>query len=200
MISNNERFEKQIQFVIEVDKIKNIIRKSKLFDGSKFENDAEHSWTIVLMAVLFQEYANVKIDLTKVMIMLLIHDIVEVDAGDTFLYAKERESAHVKEETAAKRLFGILEADQRDYFLELWKEFEERKTDEAKFAAVFDRIEPLLQNYLNEGYTWKQNDIDYAMVMEKNKHICEGSEEIWHFIEHLLTSSVEKGYLAQKGC
>jgi putative hydrolase of HD superfamily len=126
-----DRFEKQLKFIFEIDKVKNIIRKSKVFDGSRFENDAEHSWTICLMAYLFREYSNVEVNIEKILIMLLIHDLVEIDAGDTFLYSKERETAIDKEEPAAKRIFGLLPQDQAEYFINTWKEFEEKKTPEA---------------------------------------------------------------------
>jgi putative hydrolase of HD superfamily len=191
----NERLEKQLQFIIEIDKVKNIFRKSKLFDESRFENDAEHSWTICIMALLLQEYTNFSVNIEKVISILLIHDIVEIDAGDTFLYSEKRNEAYKNEIKAAERIFGLLEKEQKEYFLELWKEFEERKTNEAKFAAIFDRLEPLMQNYIYEGYTWKKYNITYEMVIEKNKHIKEASEEIWEFVLRLLKKAVEKGYL-----
>jgi putative hydrolase of HD superfamily len=149
------------------------------------------------MALLLREYANFDVDIGKVITMLLLHDVVEIDAGDTFLYSQERKNAAVKEEKAAKRIFGLLDGDQRERFFSLWKEFEDRTTNEAKFASVFDRLEPLIQNYLTEGYTWKANGITYEMVMEKNGHIKEGSEEIWKFVVALLDSAVEKGYLSK---
>ena len=196
-IKLNERFEKQLQFIIEIDKIKNIVRKSKLFDGSRFENDAEHSWTICVMALLLKEYANFPVNVEKVITMLLMHDLVEIDAGDTFLYSEQRNDAHNKEVLAAERIFGLLDTDQKDHFINIWNEFEERKTNEAKFAAIFDRLEPLLQNYILEGYTWKKYNITYEMVIEKNIHIQEASCEIWGFVLKLLSSAVEKGYLGK---
>ena len=194
-VTINERFEKQLQFIIELDKIKNIVRKSKLFDGSRFENDAEHSWTVCIMALLLKEYADFPVSIEKVLAMLLIHDVVEIDAGDTFLYSAQRNDAHARETMAAQRIFGLLDTDQKNYFLNIWNEFEERKTNEAKFAAVFDRLEPLLQNYLLEGYTWKKHNISYEMVIEKNRHLSEASNEIWQFVLKLLDKAVEKGYL-----
>jgi putative hydrolase of HD superfamily len=161
----NKRFERQLDFIVEIDKLKSIARKSMVFDGSHFENDAEHSWTISVLAILLKEYSNFEINIERVLIMLLIHDIVEVYAGDTFLYSEKRESAHIDEEKSAKKIFGFLEEDQKEYFINIWKEFEERKTNEAKFAAVFDRMEPLLQNYMTKGYTWKENKITYQMVL-----------------------------------
>jgi putative hydrolase of HD superfamily len=194
-INYNQKLEKQLGFIIEIDKVKNIIRKSKLFDGNRFENDAEHSWTICIMALLLKEYANFSVNIEKVMSMLLLHDIVEIDTGDTFFYSPERSNVQKKEKNAAERIFGLLEKDQKEHFLGLWNEFEERETNEAKFASIFDRLEPLLQNYLTEGYTWKKNNITYDMIIENNKHIENGSKEIWGFVLQLLDHALEKGYL-----
>ena len=192
------KLEKQLNFIVELDKVKNIFRKTKLFDSNRFENDAEHSWTVSIMAVLLKEYSNFEVDIEKVMIMLLLHDVVEIDAGDTFLYSADRNEAAEREEKAANRIFGLLETEQKELFISLWKEFEERETNEAKFASVFDRLEPLIQNYLTEGYTWKKHNITYEMVLNKNKHIKEGSEEIWNFVLLLLQKAVEKGYLQKE--
>jgi putative hydrolase of HD superfamily len=194
-IDFNKKLENQLNFIIEVDKVKDIIRKSKLFDGSRFENDAEHSWTISIMALLLKEYSNITLNIEKVISMLLIHDIVEIDTGDTFLYSAERDTIHTDEKIAAERIFGLLDKEQKEYFVNLWNEFEERKTNEAKYAAIFDRLEPLLQNYILEGYTWKKYNITYEMVIEKNKHIQEASDEIWKFVLKLLETAVDKGYL-----
>lgn len=191
-----DRLKQQLQFIFEIDKVKDILRKSKLFDGSRFENDAEHSWTICIMANLLKEYSNFEIDLEKVMLMLLIHDIVEIDAGDTFLYAEERKTAPEREAIAAARIFGQLPKDQAAQFLGVWREFEARQTPEAKYAAVFDRLEPVLQNYRNEGFTWKKYGITKSQILEKNRHIAEGSEEIWKFFVELLDECVTRGYLA----
>ena len=194
---HNERLEKQINFIIEIDKVKNIVRKSLLFDGSRLENVAEHSWTISIMVILLQEYANFKVDIEKVLFMLLIHDIVEVDTGDTFLYFDERKNAHFNEERAAERIFGMLEPDQKKMFIDIWKEYEEGETNEAKFALVCDRLQPLIQNYVNKGCTWRKHDVTYEQVMKENIRIREGSEEIWNFVKYILQESVDKGYLAK---
>ena len=191
----NEKLEKQLDFIIEIDKVKNIIRKSKLFDGKRFENDAEHSWTICIMALLLKEYSNFSVNIEKVIEMLLIHDIVEIDAGDTFLYSSERHNAQEKETIAAERIFGLLENDQKEHFIKIWEEFEQKESNEAKFAAVFDRLEPLIQNYILEGYTWKKYNINYDMIIKNNKHIEEGSKEIWDFVLKLLDNAVENEYL-----
>jgi putative hydrolase of HD superfamily len=195
-IGFDKAFEAQLNFIVEIDKIKNIARKSMLFDGSRFENDAEHSWTVCVMALLLKEHANFSVDIEKVVSMLLIHDIVEVDAGDTFLYAENRGDAHVREAKAAERIFGLLEDEQKKYFINLWNEYEEGETNEAKFALVFDRLEPLLQNYILEGYTWKKFNVTYDMILEKNKAIRRGSEKIWDFVLRLLDKAVAKGYLS----
>lgn len=195
-IGFNEKLEKQLNFIVEIDKVKSIFRKSKLFHENRFENDAEHSWTICVMALLLKEYANFTVNMERVIPMLLIHDIVEIDAGDTFLYSTQRDTVQADEKKAAERIFGLLDTDQKTFFKELWEEFEERKTNEAKFASVFDRLEPLLQNYMLEGDTWKKYNIKYEMVIEKNKHIQEASNEIWEFVIKLLDKAVEKGYLS----
>jgi len=194
-IGYNKRLEMQLDFIIEIDKIKNIFRKTKLFDGNRFENDAEHSWTICIMALLLKEYSNFSVNIERIIEMLLIHDIVEIDAGDTFLYSAERKNALEKEEIAAERIFGLLEKDQKEYFIKLWNEFEKKETNEAKFASVFDRLEPIMQNYITEGFTWRNNNINYDMVIKNNIHIKEGSKEIWEFVLKLLDKAVEKGYL-----
>jgi putative hydrolase of HD superfamily len=196
-IGYNQRLENQLDFIVEIDKIKSIIRKSKLFDGNRLENDAEHSWTICMMALLLKEYSNFSVNIEKVIIMLLIHDIVEIDAGDTFLYSLERNNVKNNEKMAAERIFGLLEKDQKEYFINIWNEFEEKETNEAKFAAVFDRLEPLMQNYILEGYVWKKYNITYEMIIEKNKHIKEASNEIWEFVLKILDKAIEKGYLVK---
>jgi len=192
---NGENIQKQIAFIVEVDKIKHIFRHSRLFDSSRYENASEHSWTACLLAVLLKDCSNTEINLERVLIMLLIHDIVEIDAGDTFLYSKDRQFAFEKELIAAERIFGILNTDQKKNYMDLWVEFEDRQTAEAKFAAVCDRLEPILQNYLNQGAIWKKHNITRKQVIEKNRHIAEGSEEIWSYVECLIEESVKQGYL-----
>jgi putative hydrolases of HD superfamily len=194
-----KRLESQLAFIREIDKIKGIARQSLLFDGSRFENDAEHSWTVCVMALVLAEYSNEKVDLGRVIQMLLVHDVVEVDSGDTFLYAPERDSAAVadREERAARRIFGILGEDQGRPLLETWLEFEARETAEARFAAVLDRLEPLLQNYANSGFTWKKHGIRSSQVVERNAHIAEGSAELWDYARGLIEESVKRGYLAE---
>jgi putative hydrolase of HD superfamily len=189
------RFMKQLNFIIEIDKIKNVLRQSRSFDGSRFENDAEHSWTIAIMAMLFKEYAACPVNIDRVIPMLLVHDIVEADAGDTFLYDAARDTAHEREAKAADRLFGLLEDDQRGWFRGLWDEYEAQETNEARFAEVFDRLEPLLQNFVNEGYTWKQHGVTSAMVRAKSEDTYKAAPFIGDFFNKLLDAAVERGYL-----
>lgn len=189
-------FRKEIDFIVEIDKVKQILRQTRLFNNSRDENDAEHSWTVCIMALIFKKHYSANIDITKVLTMLLIHDIPEIYCGDTFLYSKQREFSFEKEEKAAKDIFMKL-GEMGEYFFGLWREFEERKTAEAKFASVFDRLEPLLQNYKTKGHAWKKHGIKKATVIEANKHISETSPIIWEFILSLIDECVEKGYLEE---
>lgn len=185
----------QLDFIIEVDKVKSIYRKSKTFSGEKYENDAEHSWHICIMVMVLAEYANEPIDIFKVIKMLLIHDIVEIDAGDTFLYAENRNEVFEKEKQAAERIFGLLPPHQYSEFMDLWIEFEEKKTPEAKFAGSIDRLQPMLANYLNDGSTWRENNVSSDMVYHKNKIIEEGSQALWEYAKNIIQESVNKGFI-----
>lgn len=192
----NERFRKQIEFIIEIDKLKSIIRQSYVTDCSRKENDSEHSWHLAMMAFILAEHANTEIDVLKVIKMVLIHDIVEIDAGDTYAYdTKGHEDKSEREIQAAERLFNILPNDQAAELRYLWDEFEERKTNEAKFAAALDRIQPILLNYLSNGRAWKDNNISTEQVIERNKHTKEGSNAIWEYVKEIVDLSFEKGYL-----
>jgi putative hydrolase of HD superfamily len=193
------RLKKQIEFIIEIDKIKKILRKTRLFDSSKNENVAEHSWHISLMAIILQEYSNQPIDILKVVKMLLIHDIVEIDVGDIFLYHPNRhKNKYELEKRAAERIFGILPENQRVEFINLWNEFELKKSAEAKYAHVLDRLEPLLQNYLTKGISWQEFNIKYEQVIKANQHIEYGSKKLWDYAKTLIHDSVEKDYLKKK--
>jgi len=192
-----DRLSQQISFLMEADKLKQIYRQSLLSDGSREENDAEHSWHLALMVVLLNEYANEPgLDILKTVKMVLIHDIVEIDAGDTFIYDTVHNTSKSKrEKKAAARIFGILPPDQELEFRQLWEEFEARETPEAKFAAVFDRLQPLLLNYRTAGHTWKKYGITSSRVINKNEHVSEGSAQLWEYIKDLLERCIEKGYL-----
>jgi putative hydrolase of HD superfamily len=192
----NDRLLKQIEFLKEIDKVKYIQRKTKLLNSDRNENDAEHSWHLAMMAIILAGHSNVSVDLLKVVKMVLIHDIVEIDSGDIFIYdTVQSHSNTVQERIAAGRIFGLLPAEQAAEMIAIWEEFEEGKTDEAKFARSMDRLEPLLQNVSNNGGTWKEFGVDYDKVYEKKKVIKEGSAALWAYSEQLINESVEKGIL-----
>lgn len=191
-----EKLLKQIEFIKEIDKIKYIQRRTKLFNSDRNENNAEHSWHLAMMVIVLSEYSDENIDMLKVMKMVLIHDIVEIDAGDTFLYEKNKNHENTEEELkAAKRIFGMLPEKQAAEFIEIWTEFEDGISNEAKFAKSMDRLEPLLQNASNNGGTWKEFGVKYETVYDKQKIIKESSTELWNYVEGLLEDSVEKGIL-----
>ena len=190
------KLDKQIAFIKEIDKIKYIQRKTKLFSSDRRENDAEHSWHLAMMAIVLLEHANKDIDLLKVLKMVLIHDIVEIDAGDTFIYSTTKDHNNTNEElVAAKRIFGMLPKEQANDLIAIWEEFEAGETDEAKFAKAMDRFEPLLQNASNSGGTWVEFDVPYHKVYDKKSEIKDGSESIWSYAESLIDDGVGKGYL-----
>lgn len=190
---------KQIEFIKEIDKLKYIFRKTKLINSDRLENDAEHSWHLAMMAIILAEHSNEPIDVAKVMKMVLIHDIVEIDSGDVFAYDTVKSHNNFDEELkAARRIFGILPAEQTEEFINIWREFEEMKTPESKFARALDRLEPLLQNASNNGGTWREFDVKFDKVIEKKKAIKDGSEELWKFAKQLIDESVEKGILKKQ--
>jgi putative hydrolase of HD superfamily len=197
MVSAETRLKEQIAFIAEIDRLKSIYRQSFLMDVSRKENDTEHSWHIATMAILLSEYANDgEIDLLRAVKMMLIHDIVEIDAGDVLVYNKESDAGlAAREMKAADRLFGLLPQDQALEMRGLWEEFEMRKTPEAKFAMAMDRLQPVLQNYFTQGRSWKEHGITAGQVLRVNARIKEGSEELWEFVREIIRDSVEKGYL-----
>lgn len=187
---------KQVSFIKEIDKLKYIQRRTKLFNSDRPENDAEHSWHLAMMTIVLAEHADKPIDVLKVLKMVLIHDIVEIDAGDTFIYDTVKDHINSDEELiAAKRIFGLLPKEQAGEFIEIWQEFEDGTTEEAKFARSMDRFEPLLQNASNNGGTWAEFSVPYQKVYEKKKVIANGSAAIWTYAENLLNECVEKGIL-----
>lgn len=190
---------KQIAFIKEIDKIKYIKRRTKLFNSDRNENDAEHSWHLAMMAMVLSNYSDTKIDLLKVIKMVLIHDIVEIDAGDTFIYDQNKDHDNTEEELkAAHRVFGILPKKQAAEFIEIWSEFEDGESNEAKFAKSMDRLEPLLQNTSNNGGTWKEYGVKYQRVHDKKKVIKQGSTELWNYAEKLIDDSVKSGILKKQ--
>lgn len=188
--------QQQMDFIKEIDKIKYIERRTKLFNSNRRENDAEHSWHLAMMAVVLSEYANEPIDLLKVIKMVLIHDIVEIDTGDIFIYDTEQDHNNTEAELkAANRIFGMLPQQQAEELIVLWQEFEAFETPEAKFAKAIDRLEPLLQNASNKGGTWQEFDVSLAQVIDKKEMIGEGSEELWAYTSDLLNRCVDAGIL-----
>ena len=160
-----ERLEKQIRFIVEIDKVKNIFRQTYLADARRKENDAEHSWHIALMAYLLQEYAEKPVDVSKVMLMVLIHDLVEIDAGDTYAYDDAgAETKRAREEAAADRIFGLLPEDQGKYFRELWEEFEAYESPEGKYAHLLDNFQPLLLNDASGGLSWQEHQVKKSQI------------------------------------
>ncbi|MDR6562440.1 MULTISPECIES: HD domain-containing protein [unclassified Arcicella] len=187
---------KQIEFIKEIDKLKYIQRKTKLFNSDRNENDAEHSWHLAMMVLILAEHSNAPIDILKVLKMVLIHDIVEIDAGDTFLYDTTKNHVNTEEELiAAHRIFGILPENQAQELISIWLEFEEGKSNEAKFAKTMDRLEPILQNMSNNGGTWAEFNVSYDTVIEKTKGMVKGSTTIWEYTENQLHEAVDKGIL-----
>ncbi|CAE6947128.1 hypothetical protein ACOMICROBIO_GDFFDHBD_03404 [Vibrio sp. B1REV9] len=192
-----DRLEKQIALLIELDQLKSVLRRTRIksADG-RLENSGEHSWHVALMAILMQEHANAPVDITRVMKMLLIHDVVEIDAGDTFVYdtaaSKEQEE---KEQKAAQRLFGMLPIEQGDELLALWNEFEAAQTDDAKYAKALDRLIPMLLNYHNNGQSWIENNVTRDQALTINKRIEFGSVTLWDKAKELIEEATEKGWL-----
>ncbi|WP_305151440.1 HD domain-containing protein [uncultured Dubosiella sp.] len=189
-----DRLQSQIAFAKEIDKEKTIERRTLLSDASRFENDAEHAWHAALMAIVLSEYANEDIDLLKTVTMLLIHDIVEIDAGDTYAYDEQGQASHFeREQKAANRLFGLLPADQKQFFLSLWQEFEERETPEAKFARCLDNFQPTMLNDATGGEMWKRNGIKLSQVLQRNEPSALGSKALWDYsLEHFIRPHVGK--------
>jgi len=191
-----DRLKKQISFIVEIDKLKSIYRQNYLADGSRKENDAEHSWHMAVMAFLLAEYADEQVDLLKVIKMLLVHDLVEIDAGETYCYdEKAGLDKREREEKCAERIFKMLPEDQCREMYELWEEFEQMETPEAKYAAALDRLQPVLLNYYSEGKSWKEHGIRIDQVLGRNGRIKDSSSRLWEFVENLINDAAEKGYL-----
>ena len=191
---DKERFQKQIDFILEADKEKNIFRQTHLSGHVRRENDAEHAWHMAIMIYLLKEYANEKIDIAKAMMMALIHDIVEIDAGDTYAYdTVGLETQKDREEKAAERIFGMLPEDQKTELKSLFEEFEAYETPEAKFARAMDNFQPLLLNDSNDGGDWKEHGVCRAQIMGRHKKTRLGSAEIGQYSEELIMENVKKG-------
>ena len=189
------RIDKQFEFLLEADKEKFIQRKTLKSDGETFENDAEHAWHMAIMCLLLGEYANEDIDLLKTISMILIHDIVEIDAGDTYAYDDEgKKSQRERELKAADRLFGLLPDDQGKKSRALWEEFEEGKTAEARFAHTMDNVQPAMLNNSTDGKRWAKNKVKLSQILERNKNTADGSKTLWEYsFNNFISPNVEKG-------
>lgn len=195
---SSRRLAEQIDFILEVDQLKCVMRRSPLLDSSRRENDAEHSWHLALMAVILAEYAPPEVDIARVVRMVLIHDLVEIDAGDTFLYDAEAERDQAeREQAAADRLFALLPADQQAEYRALWDEFEARETADARFAKAMDRLQPLLLNFHTGGGTWRTPGVTRSDVRRRKSVIADGSPQLWEYAEQLIDEGVRRGYLEE---
>ncbi|MDP1579218.1 MAG: HD domain-containing protein [Candidatus Didemnitutus sp.] len=199
-LSADERLERQMRFIIEADKLKEVFRQSLVTQSRRRENSAEHSWHFALMIITLAEHSNHQpLDVLRVLKMVLLHDLVEIDAGDTYAYdTKNMVDQHAREAVAATRIFGLLPPDQTVEFRALWDEFEAKETPEAKFAAACDRFHPMLLNCLTGGETWTKHGVTHDMVVARNQHAAEGSQAIWAYALRLIDEAVASGALARK--
>ena len=190
-----DRLEQQFQFIQEIDKEKFIGRQTYLSDGQRKENDAEHAWHLALMTILLSDYANENIDVLKTVTMLLIHDIVEIDAGDTYAYDEEaKKTQKDREEKAAERIFGLLPEDQGETLKGLWQEFEEQKTPEARFARTMDNLQPMMLNHVTDGKAWVEHGVYLDQILKRNENTDKGSGILWEYArEHFIRPNLEKG-------
>jgi putative hydrolase of HD superfamily len=192
-----ERLAQQIRFIVEVDRLKEIFRQTVLINSRRAENDAEHSWHLCLIVITLAEHANwPQLDVLRVLKMLIIHDLVEIDAGDTFAYdTHAMANQHEREAVAADWIFGLLPADQTREFRALWDEFEAHQTPEAKFAAAVDRFQPMLLNCHTEGAAWRRHGVNRDRVIARNSHVAEGSAALWKYAARMIAEAVAAGHL-----
>ncbi|PAF30874.1 HD domain-containing protein [Paenibacillus sp. 7516] len=194
----SESLQDQIQFLIEIDKLKTIERRTRIIHGDRRENDAEHSWHLAMMALVLQSHANKEVDILKVIKMLLIHDLVEIDAGDTFAYDTTGYTDKFdRENKAAHRLFGMLPKEQAEEMHNLWLEFESKETNEAQFASALDRLQPLIHNYQNEGDTWLKYNVTSDQVINRNREMADASDTLWTYVQQLIQNSIDQGILTK---
>jgi len=194
-----DRFRRQLEFILEADKLKHVLRRTILMDKSRRENSAEHSWYIALTVVVLSEYArDADIDFFRVMKILLVHDLIEIDAGDTYCHDENgKKDQTERERLAADRIFNILPPDQAGTFRDLWDEFEDRKTPESRFANALDRVQPLLHNYFTQGQTWLENDIKSDQVKSRMQPVDDGAPVLWNYVSTLIDDAVKKGFLSE---
>lgn len=193
-----ERLHRQITFVLELDRLKTVLRRTYLLHQERHENSAEHSWHLAMMALVLAEHANTPVNLLHVLKMLLVHDVVEIDADDTYIYdSVGAEDKAAREQAAAARIFSLLPPDQEEELRTLWEEFEARATPEARFAAALDRLMPVLHNALTQGRSWREHGIKATQVLERNAHIADGSEALWEYARAVIDQAVEAGHLPE---
>lgn len=192
------RLDAQIGFILELDRAKQVLRQNTLADASRRENDAEHMWHLAVIALVLREYADAEVDIARVVEMLLVHDVVEIDAGDTFAYD---DAGHLdkeeRERAAAERIFGLLPDDQARWIWELWLEFEAKATPEARFAASVDRLQPLLLNAASGGQAWKRHGVTAERVRARNAHIADGAPELWERAQIVIDQAISEGILQE---
>lgn len=194
----NERLRKDIEFIVELDKMKSIFRRTSIIGQDRNEDDAQHSWHIALMAMVLSEYSNEKIDVCKVIKMLLTHDLIEIYAGDTFCYDKEGNNDKKERELAAADIiYGMLDEDKGKELRALWDEFEEMETPEALFAASMDRLQPMLNNYHNNGGTWQKYNVAKSDIYKRIEPVKKTSDELWNFVQHMIEDAYEKGLITR---
>ena len=195
MDTSKSRIDQQFDFICEIDKEKFIGRQTYLTDAKRKENDAEHAWHMALMTILLSEYSNEPIDVLKTVTMLLIHDIVEIDAGDTYAYDEAAKATQrEREQKAAERIFGLLPEDQGERLRKIWEEFEERKTPEARFARTMDNIQPMMLNAATDGKAWEEHEVRISQILKRNERTAEGSKQLWKYAkENFIEPNLKKG-------
>lgn len=193
-MATDERLKKQMDFALEIDKEKNILRQTHLSGHGRNENDAEHAWHMAIMAYVLREYANEPVDISRVMLMCLIHDIVEIDAGDTYAYDKEGlKTQKAREEAAKERIYSLLPDDQKHELAAIFDEFEDNETPEARFAHAMDNLQPLMLNDSNDGGDWREHNVTAEQVYGRQSKTRQGSERLFEYIDELLQKNIRKG-------
>ena len=196
MENKMERLQQQMAFIMEIDKEKEIFRQNYLADGSRRENDSEHAWHMAIMAILLAEHAEEPIDVLHTVYMLLVHDLVEIDAGDTYAYdASAHRDKRAREEAAADRIFNLLPPDQAKKLRDIWEEFEAGETPEARFANSLDKIQPLILNAASGGKSWQEHQVAVPQIYKRNEHTAEGSEALWKYGERIIRENQKSGTL-----
>lgn len=200
LAEDKEKLDQLFTFFREIDKEKFIGRQTYLSDGERKENDAEHAWHVAIMTLLLSEYSNEKIDVLHTISMLLIHDLVEIDAGDTYAYDEEGKKTQAdREKKAADRIYGLLPKEQGKMLYDLWLEFEERKTPEAKFARVMDNLQPMMLNAATDGKAWEEHQVELGQILGRNAHTAEGSQLLWEYArEQFIEPNLKAGKIKEK--